>query len=94
MGGRKVVMSSQGEYYGVQRVGSKWVAMYDHAQGLMGERFDTEAEAWAFVRRDKERRAGRNPMSNPDVPMSREELHEMETLRDHLISQYQDGREG
>ena len=46
-------MSSQGEYYDVQKFGDEWVAMYDPEQALMGQRFKTEAEAWAFVQADK-----------------------------------------
>jgi hypothetical protein len=45
-------MSSQGEYYGVQKVGDKWVAMYDPDQQLTGASFDTEEEARAFVEAD------------------------------------------
>lgn len=46
-------MSSQGEYYGVEKHGDKWVAMYDPEQQLMGLSFDTEEEALAFVEKDR-----------------------------------------
>jgi hypothetical protein len=45
-------MSSQGEYYGVEKRGDKWVAKYDYEQKLDGLEFDTEAGALAFVEAD------------------------------------------
>lgn len=45
-------MSSQGEYYDVQKFGDEWVAMYDPEQQLMGKSFKTEAEARAYVEAD------------------------------------------
>ena len=45
-------MSSQGEYYGVEKRGDKWVAKYDTDQQLDGLAFDSEAEALAFVAAD------------------------------------------
>jgi hypothetical protein len=45
-------MSSLGEYYDVEKVGDKYVAIYDPEQRLSGQEFDTEAEAWEFVNSD------------------------------------------
>lgn len=58
------VMSSHGEYYAVEQFGDKYVAMYDIEQHLMGEEFDTEEEAQAFIDADNEKYQREKEQSN------------------------------